>query len=284
MEKIPLPSKIEFQKGSDENEAIVSIQPCYPGYGTTLGNALRRVLLSSLPGAAVTAFKVKGVQHEFSTIPHVKEDFVEISLNLKQLRLKVFSEEPLRLSLKEKGEKEVKAKNIKVTSDVEIINPELHLATLTDKNADLDMEIVVSRGKGYVPTEAREEELEIGMIAIDSIFSPIRNVGFKIENVRVGKMTNFENLTLTIETDGTITPQEALNQATKILIEQFNFIEKKAGKEKKEKEALRPLDFARGRQVQEKKEEVEKPAAVKALAEKEEKPKRKRGRPKKVES
>ncbi|MFA5021936.1 MAG: DNA-directed RNA polymerase subunit alpha [Patescibacteria group bacterium] len=229
MEKIPLPSKIDIQSGKLKNESIISIQPCHPGYGTTLGNALRRVLLSSLPGGAVTAFKIKGVNHEFSSIPHVKEDAVEISLNLKQLRARVFSDQPVRLELKVKGEKKVTAKDIKTTSDVEIVNPDLLIATLTNKDADFEMEIIVSQGRGYVPTEVREKEnTEVDMILIDSIFTPIKNVGIKIENVRVGQMTNYENLILTIETDGSITPQEALEQATQILISHFQFIEDQA--------------------------------------------------------
>lgn len=225
MESLPLPSTIDIQKGRNEHEAIISIQPCHPGYGTTLGNALRRVILASLPGAAVTAFKIKGVSHEFSAVDHVLEDVVQIALNLKQLRLKVHSAEPVHLELKAKGEKKVTGKDIKPSADVEIANPELVIATLTDKNAEFELELVVSQGRGYVTTENQEKEgLEVGMIAIDSIYTPARNVGFKVENVRVGQMTNFENLILTVETDGTITPQTALNRATEILLDHFNFI------------------------------------------------------------
>lgn len=229
MEKIPLPSTITVEKGSKPNEAIISIQPCHPGYGTTLGNALRRVMLSSLPGAAVIAFKIKGASHEFSSIPHVAEDLVEISLNLKQLRMKVFSNEPVRIELKAKGEKKVTGKDIKTTSDVEIVNPNMVIATLTDKDAELEMELIVSQGRGYVPTEAREKEAqETDMIAIDAIYTPVRNVGFSIENVRVGQMTNYENLLLDVETDGSISPLEALTQANALLMEHFSFIEQNA--------------------------------------------------------
>ncbi len=225
MEKILLPNKIEILSGDKENESIIAIHPCHPGYGTTLGNALRRVLLSSLPGAAVTSFKIKGVNHEFSAIPNVLEDVVEISLNLKKLRLKVFSDEPVRLKLKANGEKKVTGKDIEKNSDVEIINQNLLIATLTDKSAELEIELIARQGRGYVPTEAREKEsLEIGMIAIDSIYTPVKNVGFKIENVRIGQMTNYEKLILTIETDGTITSKDALSEANSILIEHFNFI------------------------------------------------------------
>jgi len=277
MEKISLPSKIEIKKGEKENEAIISIQPCHPGYGTTLGNALRRILLSSLPGAAVLAFKVKGVSHEFSSLPYVKEDGVEIALNLKQLRLKVFSDQPVKLELKAKGDKQVKAKDIKTTSDVEVVSPDLLIATLTNKDAELDMEILVSQGMGYVPTEVREkEDLEVGMIAIDSIFTPIKSVGFQVESVRVGQMTNFENLILTIETDGSITPQEALSQANQILIDHFSFIAEQvqtSAKPKKNKEEKdEDEDKEDENEVEEKTEEVV-----------EEKPK-KRGRPKKKDN
>ncbi len=250
MEKIPLPQKIEIKSLDKENESIVSIQPCYPGYGTTLGNALRRVLLSSLPGAAVTSFKIKGVNHEFSAIPNVLEDVVEISLNLKQLRLKIFSDEPVRLKLKASGEKKVTAKDIEKNSDVEIINQDMLIATLTGKTAEFEMELIVNQGRGYIPTEVREKEsLETGMIAIDSIYTPIKNVGFKIENVRIGQMTNYENLLLTIETDGTISPKDALAKANELLLEHFNFIaennaqtEAKKKPAKKEKEEISEID------------------------------------------
>lgn len=225
MENIPLPSKIEITAGSKANESIISIQPCFPGYGTTLGNALRRVLLSSLPGAAVTAFKIKGASHEFSALPNIKEDLVEVALNLKQLRLKVYSNEPVKISLKSSGEKKVTAKEIKATSDVEVINTDLVIATLTDKSAELDIEMLVTQGRGYVPTEAKEKEnIESDMILIDSIFTPVKNVGIKVDHVRVGQMTNYENLILTIETDGTISPNEALEKSNQILIDHFNFI------------------------------------------------------------
>ncbi len=225
MENIPLPSKIEILPGGTANQARISIQPCHPGFGTTLGNALRRVMLSSLPGGAVTGFKVKGVSHEFASIDHVKEDMVEVALNLKQVRVKIHSAEPVRLTLKASGEKKVTAGDIKTTSDVEIVNKDLVIATLTDKSADLEMEVIVAQGRGYIPTETREKEnVEADLILIDSIFTPVKNVGLAIENVRVGQMTNYENLVLDVETDGTITPREALEKANQVLIEHFNFI------------------------------------------------------------
>lgn len=279
MRDILLPQKINFENGKNENEVIISIQPCSPGYGTTLGNALRRVLLSSLPGTAATAFKIKGVSHEFSTIPNIKEDLIEVSLNLKLLRFKMIGDEPTRLTLKVKGEKKVMAKDIKVPANVEVVNPNLHIATLTSLEAELEMEIIVNKGRGYLSTEDREkEELEVGMIAVDAIFTPVKNVGFKIENIRVDQMTNYENLIINLETDGTITPKETLNLANKILLDHFNFIEKEllgvSTEEKEEKVA------AKEKELEEKGGEVVK--ETKEKEEKEEKP-RKRGRPRKTE-
>lgn len=224
IKNIPLPQKIDF-KEIDKNKAEITIEPCFPGYGVTLGNALRRVLLSSLEGASVTAFKIKGVQHEFSTIPFVKEDLVEIILNLKKLRLKLFSDEPLKLELSAKGEKKVTAADISPNSQIEIINKNLGLATLTDKKANLDMEIFVNKGRGYVTVEAREKEkLEIGTIAIDTLYSPVVNVGFEIDNVRVGQITDYEKIIINLETDGSISPKDAFQEATKILVNQFSQI------------------------------------------------------------
>lgn len=223
MKNISLPTKIEIKKSKSPNESILTVEPCFSGYGMTIGNALRRILLSSLPGAAVTAVKIKGAQHEFSAISHVKEDVLEILLNFKQLRLKLFTDEKIRLKLHAKGEKKVTAKDIKADANAEIVNPDLHIATLTDKNAELDIEIVVEKGMGYLPTEEKpKEEEEIGLIAIDALFSPIKNVGFKVEDVRVGQLTNFDKLTLNIETDGTITSGDAVAKSAKILLEHFN--------------------------------------------------------------
>lgn len=225
MEKLLLPSSFKVEETGKPNEAKIIIEPCYHGYGITLGNTLRRVLLSSLPGAAVTAVKIKGAPHEFTALEHIQEDVVEILLNLKQLRLRVFSAEPVRLSLEAKGEGEVTAAQIQVTSDVEIVNPNLHIASLTHKNSKLEMEIFVAQGRGYLPVEEKDrKKLEIGMIAIDSIFTPVANVGYKVEFVRVGEITDFERLILDIETDGTITPVNALIQATEILVDHFNLV------------------------------------------------------------
>ncbi|MFA6197843.1 MAG: DNA-directed RNA polymerase subunit alpha [Patescibacteria group bacterium] len=224
MELISLPSKIDVKKTGD-NVAMFTIEPCYPGYGMTLGNAMRRVLLSSLEGAAITAVKIEGVNHEFSTIPNVKEDVVEIILNLKTLRFRSFSDEPVTVKLSAKGEKKVTGKDIKATSDVEVVHPEQVIATLTDKAAELEMELKIEKGRGYVPVETREKEKrEIGMIAVDAIFTPIRNVNFDVENVRVGQMTNYDRLMLEVITDGTLSPEKAFHEAAKLLDAHFNFL------------------------------------------------------------
>ncbi len=225
MEDILLPSKIEFAPGERENETILSMEPFYHGYGHTVGNALRRVLLSSLPGAAVVAVKIKGASHEFQALPNVKEDVLEIILNLKQLRLKSFSEEPVKLTLSVKGDKKVTGKDFEKNADVEIVNPSLHIATLTDKAAEFEMEITVAKGRGYVPTEERgKEKGELGTIAVDALYSPIRSVGYKVDAARVGSITNFDKLTLAIETDGTVAAEEAVRASAKILIDHFGLL------------------------------------------------------------
>ncbi|MFH0780242.1 MAG: DNA-directed RNA polymerase subunit alpha [Parcubacteria group bacterium] len=228
MEKLLLPSKILFEKSKEPNKATMTVEPCYFGYGTTLGNALRRVLLSSLPGAAVTSVKIKGVDQEFSSIEKVKEDALDICLNLKKLRMKVFSKEPVKLTLQAKGEKDVTAADFEKNSDVEIFNKDLHICTLTDKKANLEMEVTVEQGRGYLPTEERvKEDVEIGSILIDALFSPVQKIGYKVEPSRVGDITNYDKLTMEIETDGTIAPEEAVSQAAQILIEHFSLLAEK---------------------------------------------------------
>lgn len=205
-----------------ETEGIFEIEGLYTGYGLTLGNALRRSLLSSLPGAAITQVKIKGVEHEFSTIPGVKEDVVEITLNLKRVRFKFYATEPQVLTLKVKGEKKVTAADIKTNAQLEIVNPDCHIATLTSKNAEIDMELTVEKGLGYVPVEARKlEKLPIKTIALDAIFGPVVKVNFVVENMRVGDRTDYNRLKLTIQTDGTITPSSALHKASNILKDHF---------------------------------------------------------------
>lgn len=224
MEKIPLPRSLTTEPVST-NRAKVIIEPCYPGYGTTLGNALRRVLLSSLPGAAVTAIRIIGAEHEFSSLPGVQEDAVDLLLNVKQLRIQVHSAEPVVFKLKATGEREVTAADITATSDVDIMNKELHLATLTDKKASLEIEFTASQGRGYVPVESRDKEkLNLGTIAVDALYTPVQRVGYTVDDVRVGQMTNYEKLVLDVETDGSITPLQAVQEASRILIEHFEVL------------------------------------------------------------
>jgi len=261
MENLILPTKIEIKDGEMPNEGILTVEPCHHGYGTMLGNSLRRVLLSSLAGAAVSAVKIKGIQHEFSTIPNVKEDVLEIILNLKLLRLKVYSEETVRLKLNAKGIKEVTAKDISLSSDVEIANPDLHIATLTSKDAELDMEIFVNNGRGYSPTEEREKiGAEIGVIAIDALYNPVRNVGLKVEPVRLGQITNYDKLILTMETDGTISSAEALVQSVKIILDHYNLLSGALGARAAEEEGKRNAMKEKAREKLEKKEKKEKKA------------------------
>ena len=207
------------------NKATFAIEPLHSGYGMTLGNSLRRVILSSLGGAAVTAVKIDSVAHEFSTIEGVKEDVVEIILNLKKLRFRVYSEEPQFIVLSASGKGEVKASDIKTTSDVEIVNPDQVIATLDNDKVKLGMEIKVEKGRGYVPVESREaEKLEVGMIAVDALYSPVARVRYSVENTRVGQMTDLDRLVMEIETDGTINPHEAIRQAAEILVEHFQVV------------------------------------------------------------
>jgi DNA-directed RNA polymerase subunit alpha len=221
---IPLPKKPKIVK-EEKNKAIFEIEALYPGYGATIGNSLRRVLISSLGGAAITQMKIKGVSHEFTTIPGVLEDVITIMMNLKQLRFRMIGETPQRATLKVKGEKKVKGSDFELPSQLELVNPELEIATLTSKNAKLEIEILVEKGIGYLPRERkRKGKLEIGVIPVDAIFTPIRNVALRVENMRVGERTDFDKLFLEIETDGTISPKEAFFQAAEILANHFSFL------------------------------------------------------------
>ena len=224
---IPLskPPKIVEKK---ENRATFEIEALYPGYGVTIGNSLRRVLLSSLEGAAVTQMKIKNVAHEFSTIPGILEDVIQIMLNLKQMRFRLYTSEPQKGVLKVKGEKKVKGSDFELPGQVELVNSNCHIATLTDKKAELEMEIKIEKGIGYSPREQRRhpptalrEKLEIGAIPLDAIFTPVKRVAFKIENMRVGERTDFDRLFLEVETDGTLTPEEAFSEASEILVGHF---------------------------------------------------------------
>jgi len=223
MKYLHLSEAIVIKKVSEKNNiGIFHVEGLYTGYGVTLGNALRRVLLSSLPGAAITQIKIKNVDHEFSTLPGMMEDIVEFILNLKRVRFHFDADEPQTLKLHVKGEQEVKAEDIESTTFVQVINKDLHLATLTKKAADLDMEITVEKGLGYVISESRKmERLSVGTIVLDAIFSPIVRVSFHSEDMRVGDRTDYNRLKLEIETDGSISPSEALHKASNILKDHF---------------------------------------------------------------
>jgi len=226
MINLPHTPKIVKKEG---NKAVFEIEALHPGYGITIGNSLRRVLLSSLEGAAVTQVKIKGVSHEFSTIPGVLEDVITIMLNLKQLRFKLFSNEPQKATLKVKGEKSAKASDFKLPSQVELVNKNCHIATLNTKSAELEMEIQIEKGIGYSARETRKktagslpEKLEIGAILLDASFTPVKRVSFRVENMRVGERTDFDRLFLEIETDGIIEPEDAFYQASEIMINHFS--------------------------------------------------------------
>lgn len=208
----------------DGYAATFEIEPLAPGYGVTLANSLRRVLLASLPGAAATSVRIDGVTHEFATMNGVTEDAVEIILNLKQLRVKLMTDEPVTLILDKKGPGAVTAADFKKNPDVEIMNPDLHIATLDNKGR-LSLELTCEKGRGYVTTEMRrDEKLPLGTIMMDSIFTPIKKVHYQIENTRVGRMTNFDKIVLDITTDGTIDPYDAVKQASQILIDHFSIM------------------------------------------------------------
>lgn len=209
----------------DGNRATFAIEPLYSGYGMTLGNSLRRVILSSLGGAAVTAVKIDNVAHEFSTIDGVKEDVVEIILNLKKLRFRVYSDEPQYIILTKKGKGNVTAADIKTNSDIEVVNTDQHIAMIDNDKAQIGMEIKVEKGRGYIPVESREnEKLEVGMIAVDALYSPVRRVRYNVENTRVGQVTDLDRLVLEVETDGSISPMDAVTQASEILVRHFSVV------------------------------------------------------------
>ncbi|MCC6199103.1 DNA-directed RNA polymerase subunit alpha [Candidatus Nomurabacteria bacterium] len=219
-QKIILPSKprATLEEG---NKGVFEIDGLVPGYGYTIGNSLRRIILSSLPGAAVTAVKIDGVSHEFSTIEGVKEDVITILLNLKNVRFQLSGDEPQKITLSVKGPKVVTAGDIATTGQVSIANIDQYLCEVTGKT-NLSMEITVERGLGFVSRDAHhKQKAEIGTIFLDAIFSPIRRVSYDVEEMRVGDKTNFNRLRLTIETDGSISPREALERAVKIMIEQL---------------------------------------------------------------
>lgn len=254
MEQILLPTTIEFVDSGEPNVGQVIITPCHQGYGTTLGNSLRRVLLSSLPGAAVESVKIRGVQHEFSAVPGIQEDAVEILLNLKEMAVRCFSDNPVTLTLTKKGKGEVTAASFEKNADVEIMNPNLKIFTITDDKAPIELEITVGRGRGYVAVEAKNaKSLDLGTILIDSLYTPIRDVGYKVEMTRVGDVTDYEKLVLSIETNGTITPREAVEQATKILMDHLALVLESAG----EASVGAPLIVSNDEEVEETKKDEE---------------------------
>ncbi len=220
--------KIEAE-ASSRNYGKFVIGPLESGYGITLGNALRRVLLSSLPGAAVTSIKIDGVHHEFTPIPFAKEDTTQLILNVKQLRLKLHGEEqPIRMNLEARGRGNVTAADIQAPAQVEIINPDLHLITLDSDDAVLNMELTINRGKGYVPAD-NSAKLAIDEIPVDAIFSPVRKANYRVERARVQQMTNYDSLVMEIWTDGSITPREALTESARLLVKLLNMVAGFAG-------------------------------------------------------
>lgn len=221
---VALPSKPRVIK-EEEFSGIFEIDGLYPGYGHTLGNSLRRIILSSLPGAAITQVKIDGVDHEFSTISGVKEDVITILLNLKRVRILMHSDTPMILTLKASGAQVVTAGQISAPSQITILNPEQPIAEITDKSTTLSIECTIEHGLGYVPREVHQKEkVEIGAIALDAVFTPIRRVNYEVENMRVGERTDYNRLRVFIETDGTLTPREALERSIEIMVHQLKAI------------------------------------------------------------
>lgn len=210
---------------STGNRAVFEVEELYPGYGVTVGNSVRRVLLSSLEGAAITKVKIKNVPHEFSTLPHMQEDIIGLLLNIKQVCVKLHGTEAQKGTLKIKGEKEAKAGDLEFPSQVELINKDLVLCHLTDKKAELELEVTVEPGIGYAPVVASKKEKEdIGTIALDAIFTPVVKVNYQVEQMRVGDRTDFDRLRVEVVTDGTLSPEEAFYKAVSILIEELEIV------------------------------------------------------------
>jgi DNA-directed RNA polymerase subunit alpha len=221
---IILPSKPRLVS-EDGNKGVYEIDNLYPGYGHTLGNSLRRIILSSLPGASITSLKIDGVDHEFAVMDGVKEDVLNIILNLKRIRFKLLTDEPQTASLSFKGTGLVYAKDIKISGQVEVLNPDQYICEVTDKKIDLNIEMTIQKGLGYVSKEElQKEKMSIGHIAVDAIFSPIRRVAYEVENMRVGDSTNYNRLRISIETDGTYSPREAVEKSIEIMILQLQSI------------------------------------------------------------
>ena len=221
--KIVMPSKPRIVM-EEKNKGVYEIDGLYPGYGHTLGNSLRRIILSSLPGASITSIKIDGVSHEFQTLDGIKEDVIVVILNLKRIRFKMLSDEPQTVTLSIKGPKEVKAENIKTGGQVEILNGDLHVAEVTGK-VNLNIEMKIEKGLCFISKEAfQKDKVDVGTIAVDAIFTPIRRVSYEVENMRVGDKTNHNRLRISIETDGTLSPREALSRSIEIMINQLKAI------------------------------------------------------------
>ncbi|MCB9810912.1 MAG: DNA-directed RNA polymerase subunit alpha [Candidatus Nomurabacteria bacterium] len=221
---VTLPSKPRVVS-EDEFHGVFEIDNLYPGYGHTLGNSLRRIILSSLPGAAITQVKIEGAEHEFSTLDGVREDVLTILLNLKRVRLSLHGDEPMTVKLKKSGAGFVTAADLEAPTQVEILNPEQPIAELTAKSSVLEMELTVEKGLGYVPREVHQKDkVEIGTIAMDAVFTPIRRANYEVENMRVGDRTDYNRLRVAIETDGTFSPREALEKAIEIMVHQLSAI------------------------------------------------------------
>lgn len=221
---VTLPSKPRVVK-EDEFSGVFEIDNLYPGYGHTLGNSLRRIILSSLPGAAITQVKIEGIEHEFSVTDGIKEDVLTILLNLKRVRLALHGDEPMTVTLKKTGVGIITAGDLIAPSQVEILNPEQPIAEITNKSTTLEMEILVEKGLGYVPREVHQKDkVEIGTIALDAVFTPIRRANYEVENMRVGDRTDYNRLRVSIETDGTFSPREALEKAIEIMVHQLSAV------------------------------------------------------------
>lgn len=223
--KIILPSKLRAVL-DEETKGVYEIDGLYPGYGHTLGNSLRRIILSSIPGAAITSIKIDGVSHEFSTMDGVKEDVITLILNLKRVRFMLTTDEPQKVTLSVKGPKVVDASLIKAAGQIEVLNPDAYICEITDKNTDLNIEMTVERGLGFRTKDdmQQKEKLEIGTIGLDAIFSPIRRVSYEVENMRVGDKTNHNRLRVAIETDGTISPRDAFEKSVMLMLEQLKAV------------------------------------------------------------
>ena len=258
---ILLPSKLSVVSEID-TKGVYEIDGLYPGYGHTLGNSLRRIILSSLPGAAITSIKIEGASHEFSVLDGVKEDVITLMLNLKQVRFHLLTDEPQVVKLSVKGPKIITAEDIDVSGQVQVLNKDLYIGEITGKNS-LNIEMTVHKGLGFVPKEVHQKEKnEVGSISLDAIFTPIRRVAYEVENMRVGDKTNHNRLRMIIETDGTISPREALEQSIVIMVEQLQsilgFVVKPREVEKEKEESIENKEVNKKEEIEEEnKEETE---------------------------